>query len=307
MKIVLANPRGFCAGVRRAIEIVERAIEKFGTPIYVKHEIVHNDFVVNSFKNRGVIFTDDISEVPQGATIIFSAHGVSDYIEEQSLRRNLNIIDATCPLVTKVHREVKKYDEENIEIVLIGHNGHPEMEGTSGKIRGKYTILETIDDVENFTPRDASKIALATQTTLSIDDTKQMVDLLLKRFPDITKHYKSDICYATQNRQNIVKAMIGNITKLIVIGSKESSNSNRLCDIGTQSNIPSFLVNSAKDLNLSIFSDDDTIGLTAGASAPDNLVWEVFDLFKSHFNSTLEYSQANFEEDIVFHLPKNVR
>lgn len=307
MRIILANPRGFCAGVRRAIEIVERAIEKFGTPIYVKHEIVHNDFVVNSFKNRGVIFTDDISEIPQGSTIIFSAHGVSDYIEEESAKKNLNIIDATCPLVTKVHREVRKYDEDGIEIILIGHKGHPEMEGTSGKIRGKFTILETLDDVKNFTPKDERKLALATQTTLSIDDTKQMVDLLLKRFPEITKHYKSDICYATQNRQNIVKAMIKDITKLIVIGSKESSNSNRLCDIGTQNGIRSFLVNSANDLDISVFSGDDIVGLTAGASAPDNLVWEMIDLLKLRFNASLEYSKANFEEDVVFHLPRGVR
>lgn len=307
MKIILANPRGFCAGVRRAIEIVERAIIKFGTPIYVKHEIVHNNFVVNSFKNRGVIFTDDISEVPQGATIIFSAHGVSDYIEEESVKRNLNVIDATCPLVTKVHREVKKYDGDGIEIVLIGHKGHPEMEGTSGKIRGKYTILETLEDVKNFVPIDKHNLALATQTTLSVDDTKEMVELLLARFPEITKHYKSDICYATQNRQNIVKDMVSEITKLIVIGSKESSNSNRLCDIGTQNNIPSFLVNSVKDLNLSVFYDNDVVGLTAGASAPDNLVWEMVDLLKQRFNATLEYSKANFEEDVVFHLPRDVR
>lgn len=307
MKIILANPRGFCAGVRRAIEIVNRAIEKFGTPLYVKHEIVHNDFVVNDFKSRGVIFTDDLSQIPTGATIVFSAHGVSDFIEEESARKNLNVIDATCPLVTKVHREVKKYDEDGVEIVLIGHKGHPEMEGTAGKIKGKYTILETIEDVENFQPSSPQNLALATQTTLSLDDTKQMVDRLLERFPEISKHYKSDICYATQNRQNIVKSMIGEITKLIVIGSKESSNSNRLRDIGTQNNIPAFLINSVKDLDFSLLNQSDIIGLTAGASAPDNLVHEVIDALKSRFEATLEFSSANFEEDVIFHLPRQVR
>ena len=241
MKIILANPRGFCAGVRRAIEIVERTIEKFGTPIYVKHEIVHNKFVVDSFKERGVIFTDDISIIPSGSTIIFSAHGVSDSIIHQANAKNLQIIDATCPLVTKVHREVQKYDEQGAEIILIGHKGHPEIEGTAGKINGKCTIVETIEDVNKLEVFDSTNLALATQTTLSMDDTKSIVEALLNKFPEISKHYKSDICYATQNRQNIVKSMISDatnrITKLIVVGSKESSNSNRLCDIGLENNI----------------------------------------------------------------------
>ena len=307
MKIILANPRGFCAGVRRAIEIVERAIEKFGTPLFVKHEIVHNRYVVDSFKERGVVFTDDISIIPNGATIIFSAHGVSDSIIEQSKAKNLNIIDATCPLVTKVHREVKEYDESGAEIILIGHKGHPEIEGTSGKIKGKYYLVETLEDVEKLKVENPQNLALATQTTLSIDDTKSIVDALLQKFPEIAKHYKSDICYATQNRQNIVKAMIPQITKLIVVGSKESSNSNRLCDIGNENNIESFLVDRAQNINLESFSENDIVGITAGASAPDNLVMEIIDLLKDKFHATLEQSKANFEEDVVFHLPKSVR
>jgi 4-hydroxy-3-methylbut-2-enyl diphosphate reductase len=307
MKIILANPRGFCAGVRRAIEIVERAIEKFGVPIFVKHEIVHNKFVVESFKQRGVVFTDDISIIPANSTIIFSAHGVSDAIIHQAKEKNLNIIDATCPLVTKVHREVFEYDQQNLEIILIGHKGHPEIEGTSGKIKGKYTIVETLEDVSNLIVEDQTKLALATQTTLSVDDTKTIVDALLKKFPNISQNYKPDICYATQNRQNIVKSMVKNITKLIVVGSKESSNSNRLHSIGVENGINSFLIDRATNLDLSLFNEFDTIGLTAGASAPDNLVMEVIDLFKAKFNATLEYSDANFEEDIVFHLPKNIR
>jgi 4-hydroxy-3-methylbut-2-enyl diphosphate reductase len=307
MKIILASPRGFCAGVRRAIEIVERAIQKFGTPLYVKHEIVHNKYVVEDFKQRGVIFTDDISIVPYGATIVFSAHGVSDFIIEQSKSKNLQIIDATCPLVTKVHREVKEYDEKGIEIILIGHKGHPEMDGTSGKIKGKYTIVETLDDVANLNIQNPANVALATQTTLSIDDTKAVVDALLLRFPDIVKHYKSDICYATQNRQNIVKDMVHEITKLIVVGSKESSNSNRLRDIGVENNIPSFLVDRASNINLSLFKQDDIVGITAGASAPENLVWEIINLLKEHFNASIENAKTGFEEDVVFHLPKIVR
>ncbi|MDA0617518.1 MAG: 4-hydroxy-3-methylbut-2-enyl diphosphate reductase [Proteobacteria bacterium] len=307
MKIILASPRGFCAGVRRAIEIVENAIIKFGTPLYVKHEIVHNKYVVESFQKRGVIFTDDISQVPTSSTIVFSAHGVSDAVIEQSHAQNLQIIDATCPLVTKVHREVTEYDTQGMEIILIGHKGHPEMEGTSGKIKGKYTIVETVQDVENLQVENPSNLALATQTTLSIDDTKAIVDALLLRFPDINKHYKSDICYATQNRQNIVKDMVNEITKLVVVGSKESSNSNRLRDIGTENNIPSFLVDRASNLDISLFNNEDIIGITAGASAPENLVWEIIDFFKTHFNATIENAKTSFEEDVVFHLPKIVR
>ena len=307
MKIILANPRGFCAGVRRAIEIVEKAIEKFGTPLFVKHEIVHNKFVVENFKKKGVIFTDDIAIVPQNATIVFSAHGVSDSVIEQAKAKDLNIIDATCPLVTKVHREVQNYDENGVEIILIGHKGHPEMEGTAGKIKGKYVIVETVEDAKNLEVEDGSALALATQTTLSVDDTKSIVEVLLGRFPEIRKHYKSDICYATQNRQDIVKSMVGEISKLIVIGSKESSNSNRLRDIGTQNAIPSFLVDRATNINLEDFINDDVVGITAGASAPDELVWEVISFLKAQFHATVENSTANFEEDVVFHLPKSVR
>lgn len=307
MRIILANPRGFCAGVRRAIDIVDRAIQKFGTPLYVKHEIVHNKYVVEDFKKKGVIFTDDISIVPSGATIIFSAHGVSDSIIQQSIDKNLQIIDATCPLVTKVHREVREYDEKNMEILIIGHKGHPEMEGTSGKIKGKYTIIETIEDVASLQIENPNNLALATQTTLSVDDTKTIIDALLLRFPEIIKHYKSDICYATQNRQDIVKSMAKEITKLVVIGSKESSNSNRLRDIGTENGITSFLVDRAHNLDLSSFNKSDIIGITAGASAPENLVWEVIDYLKNNFNATIENAKDSFSEDIVFHLPKIVR
>ncbi|MFT4967530.1 MAG: 4-hydroxy-3-methylbut-2-enyl diphosphate reductase [Candidatus Deianiraeaceae bacterium] len=307
MKIILASPRGFCAGVCRAIEIVEKAIVKFGTPLYVKHEIVHNKYVVESFKKRGVIFTDDISIIPNKATIIFSAHGVSDNIISQSKGKDLRIIDATCPLVTKVHREVKKYDFRNVEIILIGHKGHPEMEGTAGKIKGKYTIVETIDDVKNLQVKDPSNLALATQTTLSVDDTKSIVDAIFQRFPDIKKHYKSDICYATQNRQNMVKDMAKDITKLIVVGSKESSNSNRLRDIGTQNNITSFLVDRASNLDLSMFNDLDVVGITAGASAPENLVWEITNTLQENFKASIENAKSSFEENIIFHLPKSIR
>ncbi|MFZ9470305.1 MAG: 4-hydroxy-3-methylbut-2-enyl diphosphate reductase, partial [Rickettsiales bacterium] len=276
MEIILAKPRGFCAGVTRAIETVEKAIAKFGSPVYVRHEIVHNKYVVESLKKKGAIFVSEVDEIPQGAITIFSAHGVSDKVEEDANNRGLDVIDATCPLVSKVHREAKKFEEEDYEIILIGHRGHPEVEGTSGRVKKPVILVTNEDDARNIQIKTDAKITFVSQTTLSVDDTKKIVDILESRFPSIEKGLATkDICYATQNRQDAVRSLCKIVDILLVIGAQNSSNSNRLRDLGEEFGLPSYLINSEQDLQEDWFINVDKIGLTAGASAPEILVQEV--------------------------------
>jgi len=321
LQIILTAPRGFCAGVKRAVEIVERAIEKYGTPIYVRHEIVHNKFVVEYFKNKGVIFVDDECKVPSGATIIFSAHGVADKVEENSKNFGLQTIDATCPLVKKVHREVIAYDEQNIEIILIGHKNHPEMLGTSGRINsGNFTIIETLEDAKNFVPKNSQSLAIATQTTLSLTDTQYIVDYLTTKFPSIMERerLKNDICYATENRQKAVRNVLStmSVDGLIVLGASNSSNSNRLADIGGEFGVLSFLTEKFEDKIIEQLIEKKqknpsktqfTIAITAGASAPQVLVNDFISNLSSCFSFTLIKEQELIKEDVYFILPKQVR
>src|SRR3990167_4944247 len=278
MKVLLANPRGFCAGVDRAIEIVERALDQLGAPIYVRHEVVHNRPVVEKLKAKGAIFLDDISEVPKGATLIFSAHGVSQEVRKLAAQRQFNLFDATCPLVTKVHMEVARYAKRNIECILIGHAGHPEVEGTMGQYHnpdaGVY-LIETIDDVFKLKLKNPEQCAYVTQTTLSVNDTVEIISALRMRFPKMTRPKKDDICYATTNRQEAVAELAKLCDAMIVVGSIESSNSNRLKELSERMGCKSYLIDDASMLQREWFKDVETIGVTAGASAPEDLVQEV--------------------------------
>lgn len=309
MKIILAKPRGFCAGVTRAIETVEKAIAKFGPPVYVRHEIVHNKFVVESLRKKGAIFVDEVAQIPQGAITIFSAHGVSDKVEEDAEARNLDVIDATCPLVSKIHREAKKYEEENYEIILIGHKGHPEVEGTSGRVKKEVILVTSEEDAQKVQIKDSNKIAYVTQTTLSVDDTKKIVDILETRFPQIQRGLATkDICYATQNRQDAVRKLSEMVEMLLVIGAKNSSNSNRLRDLGQECGLTSYLINGAEDINANWFNNVKTVGLTAGASAPEILVQGVIDKIKEISNSEVAVcDMEGITENTFFILPKKVR
>lgn len=310
MKILLANPRGFCAGVDRAIEIVERAIEAFGAPIYVRHEVVHNRYVVDRLRALGAVFVDDLAEVPDGATVIFSAHGVSRAVEEEAARRGLSVFDATCPLVTKVHMEVVRYAREGRDVVLIGHAGHPEVEGTMGRFDpsrgGRIHLIETPDDVERLNVRDPRELCFVTQTTLSVDDTARVVDALKARFPGLASPRKEDICYATQNRQDAVKALSRECDVLIVVGSATSSNSNRLREIGEKLGIPGYLVDGADELERDWFVGKAVVGVTAGASAPEILVRQVVARLES-WGGTPPEERAGVEEHVVFALPRALR
>ena len=275
--ILLANPRGFCAGVDRAIAIVERALEKFGAPIYVRHEVVHNTFVVNDLKAKGAIFVEELAEVPAGATVIFSAHGVSQAVRLEAEARGLNVFDATCPLVTKVHVEVSKMRDKGLEIVMIGHKGHPEVEGTLGQSAGGMYLVETPEDVARLQVTDPGCLAYVTQTTLSVDDAARVVDALRARFPNIVGPKKDDICYATQNRQDAVKALAPQCDVVIVVGSPTSSNSNRLREVARNLGVPAYMVDNAAEINPEWVAGKSRIGLTAGASAPEILVREVIE------------------------------
>ena len=277
MKIYLANPRGFCAGVDRAIEIVERAIEKHGPPIYVRHEVVHNKFVVNNLKNKGAIFVDEISQVPQGNVVIYSAHGVSQAVRQEANDISAVIYDATCPLVTKVHKEVIRRQKNNHQVILIGHAGHPEVEGTLGQSSesNKVTLIESVDDIKDLNLSKDKDISYTTQTTLSVDDTIEIIDALQNKFPNIQSPKKSDICYATQNRQDSVKEVVKQAEILIVIGSKNSSNSNRLKEIADNQGKPAYLIDGSNDIDNQWLNDVASVGITAGASAPEILVQEV--------------------------------
>ena len=308
MKVLLANPRGFCAGVERAIEIVERAIDKHGSPIYVRHEVVHNRFVVENLKKKGAIFVDEIDQIPQGSIVIFSAHGVSQAVRKDAASISATVYDATCPLVTKVHKEVVRRQKQNHQVVLIGHAGHPEVEGTLGQSNDskKITLVESISDINELNFSDSIDISYTTQTTLSVDDTKKIVGLLKAKFPQIQAPKKSDICYATQNRQDSVKGMINNSEMLLVIGSKNSSNSNRLREIAENNNKPAYLIDSARDIDIDWLRGITSVGVTAGASAPEVLVQEVVDyLLENGADEIIEVSGAN--ESVHFPVPATLR
>ncbi len=308
MQIILAEPRGFCAGVTRAIEIVERALVKFGAPIYVRHEIVHNKFVVEDLRKKGAIFVEEIADIPADSLVIFSAHGVSDQVENDARNKGLKIIDATCPLVSKVHREAKKHEEQDCEIILIGHKGHPEVEGTSGRVKKRVLLISNEIEAKEVQIKNPHKIAYVTQTTLSVDDTKKIVDVLENRFPEMQRGLATkDICYATQNRQDAVKELAMQVDLLLVLGSQNSSNSNRLRDLGAES-IPSYLINGAFEIDPSWLSGVKNVGITAGASAPEILVEEVVAKIIELADEEVEVKGMNgIKENIQFALPREVR
>ena len=310
MKIQLANPRGFCAGVDRAIEIVERAIALFGAPIHVRHEVVHNRHVVERLRDMGAVFVDELDQVPDGATVIFSAHGVSRAVEDEAKRRGLNVFDATCPLVTKVHMEVRRFAREGRDVVLIGHEGHPEVEGTIGRFDasfgGRILLVESVEDVARLEVRDPARLAFVTQTTLSVDDTAGIVAALAARFPQMASPTKEDICYATQNRQDAVKALVRECDVLIVVGSVTSSNSNRLVELGLRSGVDSRLVDGAADLRREWFDGRRCVGVTAGASAPEVLVQEVLARLVE-WGAEAPRELPGQAEHVVFGLPRGLR
>lgn len=309
MDILLANPRGFCAGVDRAIEIVERAIEALGAPIYVRHEVVHNRFVVNRLKDMGAVFVEELHEVPDDATVIFSAHGVSKAVQAEAKSRGLQVFDATCPLVTKVHIEVAKYSKENRDVVLIGHKGHPEVEGTMGQFEarsgGRMHLVEDPNDVWSLDVQNPESLAYVTQTTLSVDDTSVVIDELRKRYPTASGPKKNDICYATQNRQDAVKQLVNSADVLLVVGSRNSSNSNRLREIATERGVAGYLIDGPEDMQQSWFEGVSTVGLTAGASAPEVLVKRVIEQLQAWGGKTAD-EVAGTPENVVFSLPKNL-
>ncbi len=302
-EILLAEPRGFCAGVDRAIGIVDLALEKFGRPIYVRHEIVHNTFVIEDLKAKGAIFIEDLADVPAGATLIFSAHGVSQAVQEEARQRGFSIFDATCPLVTKVHVEVAKLAQEGYEFIMVGHKGHPEVEGTMGQLHSGIHLVEDLADVATVQPLQAEKLAVVTQTTLSVDDTREIHAALKSRFPNIREPKQQDICYATQNRQDAVKVLAGQVDVLIVVGSPTSSNSNRLAELGNRLGTPSYMVDNAGELRDEWFKDAPRVGLTAGASAPDVLVQEVIARIKA-MGATAVRKMDGVQETMKFPMPK---
>jgi len=310
VKIQLANPRGFCAGVDRAIDIVERAVALFGAPIYVRHEVVHNRHVVERLRAMGAVFVEELDEVPDEATVIFSAHGVSRQVQQEAARRGLRVFDATCPLVTKVHMEVTRYARDAREVVLIGHAGHPEVEGTMGQFDvshgGSIHLVETPDDVARLPIKNPSELAFVTQTTLSVDDTARVVEALKQRFPELRSPRKEDICYATQNRQDAVKELVATCDVLIVVGSRSSSNSNRLREIADKRNVAGYLVDGAGDLKREWFENCKAVGVTAGASAPAILVQQVVDRLREWGGEPAEELPGRTEH-VVFALPRELR
>ena len=310
MQIKLANPRGFCAGVDRAIEIVNRALEVFGPPIYVRHEVVHNKFVVEDLRNRGAIFVEELDQVPDDVIVIFSAHGVSQAVRQEAAGRGLKVFDATCPLVTKVHIEVAKYSRDGRECILIGHEGHPEVEGTMGQYDasngGAIYLVEDEDDVAQLQVRDPDHLAFVTQTTLSMDDTSRVIDALRARFPNIGGPRKDDICYATQNRQDAVKQLAGESDVLLVVGSPNSSNSNRLRELAERMGTPAYLIDGAEDMQRAWFEQAQRVGITAGASAPEVLVQGVIEQLKA-WGATGAEELDGRPENITFSMPKELR
>ena len=305
MEILLANPRGFCAGVDRAIIIVEQALEKFGAPIYVRHEVVHNKFVVDERKRKGAVFVEELEEVPSGSTVIFSAHGVSLQVREEAASRGLQIFDATCPLVTKVHVEVARMQAKGYEVIMIGHRGHPEVEGTMGQCEGGIYLVETPEDVADLLVQNPAKLAYVTQTTLSIDDAARVVDALKSRFPHILAPRSDSICYATQNRQDAVKLMAKDCDLVIVVGSPNSSNSNRLREVAQNQGVEAYMVDDASHLDPAWMTGKKRIGVSAGASAPEVLVKEVIAKLQTLGESDVVELQG-VVENVVFQLPKNL-
>jgi 4-hydroxy-3-methylbut-2-enyl diphosphate reductase len=303
MKVLLANPRGFCAGVDRAIEIVERALELHGAPIYVRHEVVHNKFVVQDLRDKGAVFVEDLSEVPTGSTVIFSAHGVSQAVRRDAEKRGLKVFDATCPLVTKVHVEVGKKRGQGREIIMIGHRGHPEVEGTMGQSEGGMYLVENPQDVSKLKVRDEGNLAFVTQTTLSVDDALQTIAALKARFPSIVGPKKDDICYATQNRQDAVKTLARQCDVVIVVGSPNSSNSNRLREVAQQQGVPAYMVDNALDLKSEWVSGKRTVGITAGASAPEVLVKQVVEKLRE-LGAESVGELSGISEKVTFPLPR---
>ncbi len=305
MEVILANPRGFCAGVDRAIEIVERALAQRGAPIYVRHEIVHNRFVVDGLRAKGAVFVEELAEVPPGATVVFSAHGVSKAVQDAAAARGLHVFDATCPLVTKVHVELARRRAEDREVVMIGHRGHPEVEGTMGQSEGGMYLVESVADVARLELRDPMNVAYVTQTTLSVDDAAAIVAALRRRFPGIIGPKKDDICYATQNRQDAVKLMAREADVVIVVGSPNSSNSNRLREVAANAGIPAYMVDTAADLDPAWVAGKRRVGVTAGASAPEVLVREVIERLRA-LGATRVRALEGVEEHVSFPLPKGL-
>jgi 4-hydroxy-3-methylbut-2-enyl diphosphate reductase len=310
MQVLLANPRGFCAGVDRAIDIVERAVELFGPPIYVRHEVVHNRHVVERLRSLGAVFVDELHEVPAGGTVIFSAHGVSNAVEEEARSRALTVFNATCPLVTKVHMEVQRYAREGRDVILIGHAGHPEVEGTMGRFDasfgGRIHLVESIADVDQLGVRDPDSLAFVTQTTLSVDDTAEVVAALRLRFPQLATPRREDICYATQNRQDAVKKLLGQCDVLLVVGSRTSSNSNRLRELADRAGVPGYLIDGPEDLRAEWFTGKRAVGVTAGASAPELLVQQVVDTL-ARWGGERPQEVVGREERVFFTLPRELR
>ena len=309
MEVLLANPRGFCAGVDRAIEIVERAIQLFGAPIYVRHEVVHNRYVVDNLKQKGAVFVDELDQVPDDNYVIFSAHGVSKAVQQEAKRRQLKVFDATCPLVTKVHMEVSRYSRRGIETILIGHKGHPEVEGTMGQYDhstgGEIYLVESASDVRQLKVNNPAELRFVTQTTLSKDDTAIVIDCLYETFPEIQGPRKEDICYATQNRQDAVKQLAEKCDLILVVGSRNSSNSNRLREIAQNKEIEGYLIDSEDDIDTDWLTGKSCIGVTAGASAPELLVQNVVSFLQRHGADNV--SSLGFTEDVIFPLPKPLR
>jgi 4-hydroxy-3-methylbut-2-en-1-yl diphosphate reductase len=305
-EIVLAEPRGFCAGVDRAIEIVEKALTKFGRPIYVRHEIVHNTYVVNDLKEKGAIFIEELADVPPGATLVFSAHGVSKAIHNEAHARGFQIFDATCPLVTKVHVEVAKLHKEGYEFIMIGHKGHPEVEGTMGQLSSGIHLVEDVADVAKLNPSQTDKLAVVTQTTLSVDDAADIAAAVKARFPHVRAPKQQDICYATQNRQDAIKVMSPQVDLMIVVGSPTSSNSNRLAELARKLGVDSYMVDSADELQPAWLEGRQRVGLTAGASAPEILVKQVIDRIKA-LGAVSVRKMDGIEETIKFPLPKGLK
>jgi 4-hydroxy-3-methylbut-2-enyl diphosphate reductase len=305
MEVLLANPRGFCAGVERAIGIVERALERHGPPIYVRHEIVHNKFVVDDLRRKGAVFVEELDEVPPGSTVIFSAHGVSKAVQHDAEARGLKVFDATCPLVTKVHVEVAKMLKAGREVVMIGHRGHPESEGTMGQAEQGMYLVETVEDVAGLAVRDPGRLAYVTQTTLSVDDAAAIVEALRRRFPAIVGPKKDDICYATQNRQDAVKFMAPRCDVVIVVGSPNSSNSNRLREVAEQLRVPAYMVDNAAEMDPAWLTGHPRVGVTAGASAPEVLVEEVLARLRDLGAKSIRQLEG-VEENVVFPMPRGL-
>jgi 4-hydroxy-3-methylbut-2-enyl diphosphate reductase len=310
MQVLLANPRGFCAGVDRAIDIVERALELFGAPVYVRHEVVHNYHVVERLRVRGAVFVDELAQVPGGSTVIFSAHGVSSAVEQEARARQLTVFDATCPLVTKVHMEVQRYARDGRDVLLIGHAGHPEVEGTMGRFDsssgGHMHLVQNVGDVARLQVRDPQRLAFVTQTTLSVDDTAEIVGALRARFPQLATPRREDICYATQNRQDAVKKLLEQCDVLLVVGSNTSSNSNRLRELADRAGVPGYLIDGPQDLRPEWFAGKAAVGLTAGASAPELLVQQVLEQLKA-WGAQAPSEVSGREERVYFALPRGLR